>query len=170
MTRDYKKRGHGFVQQSVRNVCEKFKIDRLSRFRTGARHVLTTQKCFPGESPLTWKVQHQIPCTTHFLIKLSSVKFFWKFLTSNKSILEPKSKHLNSIRVFPFFMSFFCWDETNTKCSIKEDRRKIFQGEGHIYEGLSVNSCSVDVSAIKNALFEKYAEAATKGVQEKRCS
>ena len=65
-------------------------------------------------------------------------------------------------------MSFFCWDETNTKCSIKEDRRKIFQGEGHIYEGLSVNSCSVDVSAIKNALFEKYAEAATKGVLWKK--
>ena len=53
MTHYQKKRGHGFVQQSVRNVCAKFKIDRLSRFRTGARHVLTTQKCFPGESPLT---------------------------------------------------------------------------------------------------------------------
>ena len=44
---------------------------------------------------------------------------------SNKSILERKSKYLNSMRVFPFFISFFCWNETTTKSSTKEDRRKM---------------------------------------------
>ena len=43
------------MQQSVRNVCAKFKADRLRRFPTGARHVLTTQKRFPREVPLTMK-------------------------------------------------------------------------------------------------------------------
>ena len=43
------------MQQSVRNVCAKFKADRLSRFRTGARYRLSTQKRFPGEIALTMK-------------------------------------------------------------------------------------------------------------------
>ena len=43
------KLSHGFVQQSVRNVCAKFKIYRLRCFCTGVRHVLTTQKRFPGK-------------------------------------------------------------------------------------------------------------------------
>ena len=43
------------MQQSVRIVRAKFEVDRLSRFRTGARHVLTTQKGFPSEIPLTMK-------------------------------------------------------------------------------------------------------------------
>ena len=51
--------------------------------------------------------------------------FLWKSLTSNKSILQRKSKYLNYIRVFPFFISFFCWNETNTKSSVKEERRKM---------------------------------------------
>ena len=55
MTHYQEKLGLGFVQQSVRNVCAKFKADRLSRFRTGARHVLTTQKRVPREVPLTMK-------------------------------------------------------------------------------------------------------------------
>ena len=61
MTHYQKKRGHSFVQQSVRSVCAKFTVDPFSRFRTGARHVLTTQKPFPSEIP--WKLQHQIPNT-----------------------------------------------------------------------------------------------------------
>ena len=44
-----KKYGHGFVQQSVRNVCAKFKVDPLSGFCTGARQMFTTQKLFPRE-------------------------------------------------------------------------------------------------------------------------
>ena len=55
MTHYQKKRGHDFVQQSVRNVCAKFKVDPFSRFRTGARNVLTTQKRFPSEIPLTMR-------------------------------------------------------------------------------------------------------------------
>ena len=43
------------MQQSLRNVCPKFKVDNLSRFRTGARQVFTTQKPFPSEIPLTMK-------------------------------------------------------------------------------------------------------------------
>ena len=49
------KRGHGFVQQPLRDVCAKFKVDRLSRFCTGARYVLTTQKRFPSGIALTMK-------------------------------------------------------------------------------------------------------------------
>ena len=49
------KLSHVFVQQSVRNVCAKFKVYRLRCFCTGARHVLTTQKRFPGEIPLFMK-------------------------------------------------------------------------------------------------------------------
>ena len=46
---------HSFVQQSVRNVCAKFKVDRLSRFRAGARQVFDTQKLFPSKIPATMK-------------------------------------------------------------------------------------------------------------------
>ena len=56
ITQSYGKRGHSFVQQSVRKVCAKFEVDSLSRFRTGARQVFTTQKLFPGEIPLTMKI------------------------------------------------------------------------------------------------------------------
>ena len=41
--------GHGFMQQSVRNLCVKFKVDRLSCFCTGARQVFTTPKLFSYE-------------------------------------------------------------------------------------------------------------------------
>ena len=44
------------MQQSVRNVCVKFKVDRLSRFRTGAHQVFTTQKRFLRKIPLTMKI------------------------------------------------------------------------------------------------------------------
>ena len=44
------------MQQSGRNVCAKFKVDPLSRFRTGAREVFTTQKLFPSDIPLTMKI------------------------------------------------------------------------------------------------------------------
>ena len=49
------KRGHVFVQHSVKNACGKFKVDPLSRFGTGARQVFTIQKLFPREIPLTMK-------------------------------------------------------------------------------------------------------------------
>ena len=125
MTHYKKKRGYGFVQQSVKNVCAKFKVDRLSRFRTGVCHVLTTQEFFSTKIPLTRKLQHQIPSKHIFWSNYHLSSFFWKSLTSNKSILEWKSKYLNSIRAFPFLISFFCWNQTNSKFLIKEDRRKM---------------------------------------------
>ena len=48
-----------------------------------------------------------IPAFTDSL-KLPSAKFLLKSLTSNKSTLVQKSKYLNSIRVLPFFLSFYC--------------------------------------------------------------
>ena len=44
MTHCKKKRGQHFVQHPVRNVYANFKVDHLSRFRTVARQVFTTQK------------------------------------------------------------------------------------------------------------------------------
>ena len=40
-------------------------------------------------------------------------------------MLEQKNKYLDSIRVFPFFISFCCWNEINKKSSIKEDLGKM---------------------------------------------
>ena len=88
-----------------------------------------------------WKLQHQIPFKHIFWSSYHLPNFFWKSLTSNNSMLERKSKYLNFIRVFPFFISFFCWNETNTKFSIKEDRRKM-------------ENCKVDIFAEK--LFRSY--------------
>ena len=36
------------MQQSVRNVFAKYKVDPLRRIRTGARHMVTIQKRFPS--------------------------------------------------------------------------------------------------------------------------
>ena len=35
------------MQHPARNVCPKFKVDRFSRFHTGACHMLTSQETFP---------------------------------------------------------------------------------------------------------------------------
>ena len=105
------KRGHGFVRQSVRNVRAKFKVDSLSRFRAGARQVFTAQKLFHSETTLTMKT-----ATSNSLFRIKkhifeskwlSAKFLFISLTSNKLILDQKSKYLNSIRVFPFFHFIF---------------------------------------------------------------
>ena len=47
--------------------------DHLSRFRTITHQVFTTQKAFPGEIPLTIKLQHQIRFK-HVLIMLAQKK------------------------------------------------------------------------------------------------
>ena len=113
-----------FVQQSLRNVCAKFKVDPLSRFRTGARQVFTTQKLFLSKIPLTMKTATSNSLKTHFLIKLQSAKFLLTSFTSNKSILKQKSKYFIAIRVFPFFISFFCWNEMNKKSSFNKRRHE----------------------------------------------
>ena len=98
-------------------------------------------KFSPAKFPYPWKLQQQIPFKHIFSSKNHPSNFFRKSLTWNKPYLERKSKYLNSIRVFPFFISFFCWNETNTKFSIKEDRRKM-------------ENCKVDIFADK--LFRSY--------------
>ena len=57
------------MQQSFRNVCAKFKVDRFGRFRTGARQVFTPQKPFPSEILLTMKT-----ATSQFLITQRTLK------------------------------------------------------------------------------------------------
>ena len=44
-----------FCVAVVRNVCAKFKVDRLSHFRTGACQVFITHKPFPSEINVTAK-------------------------------------------------------------------------------------------------------------------
>ena len=46
---------HGFVQQSVKNVRVKFKVDWFSHFSTEACQVFTTKKLFRNKIPLTMK-------------------------------------------------------------------------------------------------------------------
>ena len=60
---------HSLVQQSVRNVCVKFKVDYFSRFRTAARQVFTAQKPFPSEIPLAMKTATLVmkTATSNFL-------------------------------------------------------------------------------------------------------
>ena len=74
--------------QSVRNVYAKFKVDRLSRFRTGARQVFTTQKPFHSEIPLTKET------TTSnlniFSNQITIVKFLLKSLTSKQIYTREK--------------------------------------------------------------------------------
>ena len=55
MTHYLKKCRHRLVEESVRNTCTKFKVDHLRGFCTGACYVLTTQKRFLSEIPLTMK-------------------------------------------------------------------------------------------------------------------
>ena len=62
-----------------------------------------------------------------------------------------KSKYLNSIRVFPFFISFFCWNEISKKSSIKEDTRKMENCKAnHILDRSSHRRCSVRKDVLRN--------------------
>ena len=94
------------MQQSVRSVCEKFEVDCLSRFRTGAGHVLTTQKRFFSEIPLTMKIQHQIPFILPDQIIICQISFgnLWRqtnlFSSEKVNIWTPS-------RYFPFLFHFF---------------------------------------------------------------
>ena len=56
-------RYYSVMQQSVRNVCAKLKVDRLSRsrFHNRARKVFTIQKPFPSEIPQTMKNEISVP-------------------------------------------------------------------------------------------------------------
>ena len=118
MTHYQKKRGHGFVQESVRNACTKFKVDRLSCFRTGARHMLTTKKRFTSEIPLTMKIA-----------------------TSNKKDRRRMETCKADNIAEKLFRSYW-----------KQGKSSLYK---KCYKSLSINSCSVDVSAIKNDLLKQ---------------
>ena len=56
-----------------------------------------------------------------------------------------------SVRVFPFFMSFFCWNEITKKSSIKEDTRKVENCKAnHILDRTSHGRCSVREDVLRN--------------------
>ena len=79
------------------------------------------------------------------------VKFLLKYLTSSKFILKKKSKCLNFIRVFPFFISFFYWNEINKKSAIKEGTRKMENCKAnHILDRSSHRMCSVRKGVLRN--------------------
>ena len=51
---------------------------------------------------------------------------------------------MNSIRVFPFFISFFCWNEINKKSPIKEDTRKIKNCKAIEEDTRKMENCKAD--------------------------
>ena len=64
---------------------------------------------------------------------------------------------MNSIRVFAFSISFFCWNEITKKSSIKEDTRKMENCKAnHILDRSSHRRCSVRKDVLRN--FAKFTE------------
>ena len=58
---------------------------------------------------------------------------------------------MNSTRVFPFFISFFCWNEINKKSSAKEDTRKMENCKAnHILDRSGHRRCSVRKCVLRN--------------------
>ena len=94
-------------------MCAKFKVDRLSHFRTGTRQMFTSQKPFPSEIPLT------IKSATHFLIKLPYaiflLKFYAKQIKRQINQIDVKQNYNRAKKVsicaplgyFPFLFHFF---------------------------------------------------------------
>ena len=79
-----------------------------------------------------------------------------KSLTSNKPILEKKVNIWTLSGYFPFFISFFCWNEISKKSSIKEDTRKMENCKAnHILDRSSHQRCSVREYILRN--FAKFA-------------
>ena len=114
------------MQQSVRNVCAKFKVDPLSRFRTGARQVFTTHKLFSSEIPLTLKLQHQIPFKhifwSSYYLTISKISF--EIFDIKK--IDTQAKKVNiwiPLGSFPFFISFFYWNEKTRNFQEKTPER-----------------------------------------------
>ena len=114
------------MQQSVRNVCAKFKTDHLSCFHTGVCHVPTTKKCFPSKIHLTMKIATSNSLWTfsdQIIICQISFRNLWcqinLFSSEKVNICSPSG-------CFPFLLYFSFWNETNTKSSIKKkDMRKM---------------------------------------------
>ena len=86
-----------------------------------------------------------------FLIKLPSAKFSFEIFDVKQIYTREKNKYLNSISVFPFFISLFCWNEISKKSSIKEDTRKMKNCKAnHILERSSHRRCSVREDVLRN--------------------
>ena len=92
------------MQQSIRNACAKFKVDRLSRFLTGACQVLTTQKPKFLEP---WKLQHQILFKNTFSNQIIICQISFEIFEVTQIYARKKSKYLNTIGIFPFFYFIF---------------------------------------------------------------
>ena len=111
------------MQQSVGNMCAKFKVDPLSRFRTGSRQVFTTQKHFPSGIPLTMKMQHQILFKHIFRSNSLRSNFFWNLWRQTNRYSSKKVNIWTPSWYFPFFISFFCWNGINKKSSRKGNEK-----------------------------------------------
>ena len=74
-----------------------------------------------------------------------------KYLKSKKSILEKKVNIWTLPGYFPFFISFFCWNEISKKSSIKEHKRKMENCKAnHILDRSSHRRCSVRKDVLRN--------------------
>ena len=60
-----------------------------------------------------------------FSNQITIFQIYFEIFDARQIYTREKSKYLNSIRVFPFFVSFLCWNEINNKSSIKEGTRKM---------------------------------------------
>ena len=200
------------MQQSVWNVCAKFKVYPLSCFHTGARQVFTTYKFFPSKIPLTMKTATSTPFKHIFWSSYHLSNFFWNIWQKANWCSSKKVNIWTPSGYFLFFISYFHWNAINKNFS-RVDTRKIrssrlslqaatllknrlchrcfpvnfakFLGtpflttppvaasyrwkivkpitlqrnfltlkwslcKKHLYKALSINSCSMDVRAIKN--------------------
>ena len=99
----YKKnRPHNFVQQPVRTVCAKFKVNRLNRFCTEAHWVLTTRKSFINEILLNMKTATASSFKHIFWSNYQLWNFFFKstFLFASQVNIWIPSRYLS------FFFAF----------------------------------------------------------------
>ena len=88
-------------------MCAKFKVDPLSRFRTGARQVFTTQELFPCEIPLTMKTATKFSLNS-FSDQVTICQISFETFDVKQIDTQQKIKYLNYIRLFPFFTPFSC--------------------------------------------------------------
>ena len=78
------------MQQCVRNVCAKFKVDSLSLACTGSCQVFTIQKSLLSEIPLSMKTAtldtlRSVKCLLNFFLrqkKIFNVPFLFHFETA----------------------------------------------------------------------------------------
>ena len=95
------KHGQAFVQQPVRNVWAKFRINYLKSLSVHHAEIFYQQNSCNHEN---FNCKYLL---THFLIKLPSLKFLFQIYIS----FCVASKYLNSIRVFPYARSIFQWNK-----------------------------------------------------------